>query len=562
MDDKPLTKFQFPTIATCPVDSGICFLIPHLPYLIPVLILLYFRTHFPAIICDDAFITMKSALNLAEGRGFTFNLDQRIWLVTTPVWAFLLALGRFITTDIILSVKMWGVFFEICFILSVVRLGNLLSGNKWTGMLLGVLMVTNPVYMYASFSGMEISLSMFVITLSLILLFKKQYTWSLVAAVFAVWVRFDGLLIFGVILVSVIMLQWKEISKSPGKLIREVLPSIVMLGLYFLLGYLYFGDIIPTSVQAKYIHGARMFSQEWNEGVIIVIREFGKVFMGESGRWFVAVTPFWIMIIPLMIGIFRLSILSNRDVKPLVVFTVLYATGFIASGNFYAQFFPWYFVPVLPGIYYIVAIGLTWLIELIAGLFVKAKDRAGESARLKSVLIGVPGLITIVLVLIWTSIMLGPLKFDGNHFKAASDLRERSYAAATLWLGNHLEDSAMISSLEIGVIGFYARPDIEIQDLFGILRIREERWINGIDLIRIHQPEAVIILQPFLLPEFMDEDMFANYEATRRNYNWFEFKGLEIGLWHTLDAPLIDTDLDELSELYENVDMEREYVWF
>lgn len=520
-----------------------CIWLANIHWLLPVLLILYFRTHLPAIICDDAFITMKSALNLAQGRGMMFNLDQRIWLVTTPIWAFLLAAGRFFVSDIILSAKIWGAIFEVCFLVSVVHLGRVLSGNRWVGMLLGILIATNPVYVFTSFSGMEISLSLFMITLTFILIAEGKYGWSLVTAAFAVWVRFDNLLIFAVALVSMLVLNRK--NGSIGRWTKRLIAPVVIIGAYFLFGYLSFGDLIPTSVQAKSIHGAPIFTPGWWEGVNIIVNEFRKVIVGESGGWFVAKTPLWIMVIPAIAGIVRLVIGKNRASLPLIVFTMLYAAMFIASGNFYAQFFPWYFVPILLGVFFLAADGIMVFIEWIAKFLTNR------------ISMNVAGTVAVVIGILWIFVMLGPMQADGEHFQAASDLRERSYAATTLWLSNHLDEGGMIASLEIGVIGFFARPDIRILDLFGILRPRKDRWVSAIDLVVRDRPEAVIILQPFLLPRFMTVAMREKYLAARTYYDWFEYKGLEIGLRKDLE----ELSRDELAGIYETVDMTREYAW-
>jgi hypothetical protein len=515
--------------------------------------ILYFRTHIQPVICDDAFITLKSALNFAEGRGLTFNADQRIWLVTTPAWALLLAAGRLVLSDIILSAKVWAVIFEVCFIASIVHLGYILSGNRWTGFLLGVLVVTNPVYIFTSLSGMEISLSLFVITLTLILIARTEYLWALVVSSIAVWVRFDNLLLFFVALVSAVWLMKGEQRKSAAKWIRIFTAPILIIGGYFLFGYVCFGDLVPTSVQAKTIHGAIPFTSGWFDGIRIVANEFWKVVIGKSGPWFAANTPFWIIAIPCVFGAIRIFKARNLKALPLLIFTFIYLAAYIGSGNFYAQFFPWYFVPILPGIYYLSAEGLMWIIDRAVNTAsgIKVKNGRGE------LFAGIKNLFAVVLGVCWFYFMLGPIALDGEHVQALSDIRERSYAATTIWLGNHLDENAMVASLEIGVIGFYARPDMRILDLFGILRPREDRWINAIDLVNRYRPEAVIIIQPFLLPRYMNVESRAKYEAARLDYEWFEYKGLEVGLRNDIQIP----DFDELERIYGGVDMGREYVW-
>ena len=44
-----------------------------LPYMVAVAVLLILKSLLPDYTCDDAFISMKVAVNLAEGRGMVFN---------------------------------------------------------------------------------------------------------------------------------------------------------------------------------------------------------------------------------------------------------------------------------------------------------------------------------------------------------------------------------------------------------------------------------------------------------------------------------------------------------
>ena len=48
---------------------------------------------------DDPYITYRYARNLAEGRGFIYNPDERVLGTTAPLYAMLLALGGLATDD-------------------------------------------------------------------------------------------------------------------------------------------------------------------------------------------------------------------------------------------------------------------------------------------------------------------------------------------------------------------------------------------------------------------------------------------------------------------------------
>ena len=170
-------------------------------YLLPVAILCSFRYLLKVTTCDDAFITFKIGLNLAKYGEMSFNNGEPLYITTTPLWALILGAGRFIIGDVIAASKILGTIFEILFLISLVHLGYLVSKSRVIGVLTAVLMCTNPVYLFTSFSGMEISLFLFILTLSLIFYAREKYNWSLVFGACAIWVRFDGIIMFALLLV-------------------------------------------------------------------------------------------------------------------------------------------------------------------------------------------------------------------------------------------------------------------------------------------------------------------------------------------------------------------------
>jgi arabinofuranosyltransferase len=52
-----------------------------------------------AWLCDDAFITLRSARNLVEGRGPVFNVGWRVQSFTHPAWMLLLSLAWALTRE-------------------------------------------------------------------------------------------------------------------------------------------------------------------------------------------------------------------------------------------------------------------------------------------------------------------------------------------------------------------------------------------------------------------------------------------------------------------------------
>jgi len=510
-------------------------------YGFPIGLLIIFRFLLPAILCDDAYITFKTAVNFASGNGLIFNQGERVYLLTTPLWAFLLAAGRMLFSDVAIAAKILGVLFELLFLCSTVYLGYSLTGSRKAGLLAAVLMCTNPVSLLTGFSGMELPLYLLLLNISFILLSRGRYTWSLVFAAIAVWARFDGILLFAIVLGSTIYAQLKKGGNTPWRVIPGLIPSILLVAAYFIFGLLYYGDLIPVSVQRKVLAGPPLFSVMWAKWAFLVFRELINAFNGKSAYWYVAGTPFWLVWIPLAIGLFTLPVARRSKIIPIVLYIIIYAAALVGSGNSYATNFPWYFVPILPGLYVLSAYGVVWLLSLCV-------------RRLPTVSANIVqwGLVTAIAV-IWSAVLFAPLHKDAMNLSGISGDRERMYGAVSIWLGNHLGNGACIAANEIGAIGFFSRPDIAILDMFGLLREREERLAGFVDLIRKHRPEAIVTLEQFNYREKIDEEL-------NEDYFWFKVKNLEIGLRADI-SPMLQKHFNELQGIYDALDVGKEYDW-
>lgn len=504
-------------------------------YVIPLLVLLFLRMTLPVNICDDAYISFKTAVNLGDGNGMVFNVGEKIYLVTTPLWVLLLAVTRIFTSDVVVASQILGSIFEALLLINIVHLGKRITNSAGVGMLAAVFLCTNPVFILISISGMELALYLLVIVFSLNLLTYKKYCWALIVAAIAAFVRFDGLVLYAVILGWTLWSLRGEVKRKPIYVMMLVLPSLVIIASYFLFGYLYYGDAVPVSVQRKILGRPAIFSEKWQKGAFEMIRQFARVFVGRSGYWFLLPTPFTVLVIPFIIG--WVKIVKRKEVIPLLAFTIVYVGCFVWGGKEYAKFFPWYFVPFLLAAYLIAASGCHWLSEVVSKEVRFAKQKV----------------LIFVMAVLWVGIIFLPLKKVGDFISGIGIGREKTYAATTVWLGRHLPDKAIIAANEIGAVGFFSRPGIEVLDMFGLLRKKEDFKINFIELVKQRSPEAIITSPDFDYREVIDRDM-ANA------YIWIRYGRLEIGLRSDL-GNAFRKYFDELPRIYSLIQIKKEYSW-
>lgn len=509
-------------------------------YLWPALLLLIFRLTFQTGICDDAYISLKVAMNLADGRGMILNPGEPVYVVTTPLWVFLLAILRTLTSDVILAVRILGIIFELLFLWTMISLGHVLTGNRLIGLLASVLIVSNPVYLLTSFSGMEISMFLFLAAMSFILLARKRHMWSLLTAAIAVWARFDGILLFALVLGWSLFELGRRHSMTLGRILLTIAPSLLIILAYILFGFLCFGDIIPVSAQLKMRIGPDPFELKWLAGVYTLIRNLIYVLVGRLSFWFETNGPAWLLLIPVVVALLRIRSVINSNLTPLLVYTSIYILALLASGNWYAGNFPWYFIVVLPAACILAATGFRRIILAIT-------SRA-DTARRNSI----AAWTLLILAIVWPAIMFPSIRQSSDHLADMSAKRERAYAALTVWLDRRLPHGAAVTSNEIGTIGFFSRPDMRTLDMFGILRTRDDRFLTDMQLVRKYRPEAVLVRNYFPCKQWIIDEMGDGF------YTWHEYRGIDIGLRHDIAGNILP-GIDELHEIYTTLNVDREY---
>ncbi len=127
------------------------------PAILASLLLLMFLIIFKtAWMSDDAAITLRSVLNLLNGYGPTFNIDERVQSFTHPLWFLLISLFSAIIGNIFLAL------FSLSFLCSLAVFWLLLTRvahNLWTALFIASILLLSKAYIDFSTSGLENPLS-------------------------------------------------------------------------------------------------------------------------------------------------------------------------------------------------------------------------------------------------------------------------------------------------------------------------------------------------------------------------------------------------------------------
>jgi hypothetical protein len=108
---------------------------------------------------DDSWIHAQFARNLALGNGFSYNPGVPVSGSTAPLWTLLTAAGYLVTGDPVLATKVMGVLFLGLTVFFMYTLVRAISNDPKEALFAAILAGTLPRLVWASLSGMEVSLA-------------------------------------------------------------------------------------------------------------------------------------------------------------------------------------------------------------------------------------------------------------------------------------------------------------------------------------------------------------------------------------------------------------------
>lgn len=277
-----------------------------------------------AWICDDAYITLRTADNFVNGYGLTWNVTERVQAYTHPLWMLLLSFFYFFTrnaflTPIILSIALSFVAMYI--------LIKYIANDKLTVMLLFFLMIYSKSFIDYTTSGLENPLSYILLITCYYLFFsvdsKKRLLLMSLLSSMAILNRFDLALLFIPPLIYVIF------NTKHKKIIHLVYGFLPLAG-WFLFSLIYYGFLLPNTAYAKLNAGIPQ-SDYFEKGFQYFINSLQN-------------DPLTLMVILLAFVISIYNILKVKDFKyiapasSIILYNIyiLYIGGDFMSGRFFS----------------------------------------------------------------------------------------------------------------------------------------------------------------------------------------------------------------------------------
>jgi hypothetical protein len=215
------------------------------------------------------------------------------------------------------------------------------------------------------------------------------------------------------------------------------------------------------------------------QGTLVVSQHFLGGFLWILS-WYVAGWQYWFEAILAVLGVFWLWVRARAWLL-LLSWTGLY---FVAYTLLQVPRYFWYYAPLVPGFIVLVGLGVAALAHLVreGGWNRKLEDthpgKASDSLPSNKRTQTRAQLANILTLTILISITL-PQLVDLWKMKENPDRRAAAYRAVGDWLNENSHPEAVISGMEVGIIGYYAKR--RMVDFAGLIQPEVARQIGRSD---------------------------------------------------------------------------------
>ena len=393
-------------------------------------------------VTDDTFIHLQYARNLVEGHGFVFNIGERVYGSTSPLWVALLADGMALGFDGLQVAKALG------FVATLASVGLFMQLMRRTLRMpelraLATIVWSAHAWMIRwSLSGMETPLAVALVLAGFVAFTEGRQWGSRPVRTGALWAlaaltRPEA--VFLLVLWGVFLIIDTDSREGLRRLIAGVLPPTVIYGGWLLFSRVYFGTFWPNTLAAKTAGGegfAYFAATLWRE-----IQVIGATDAALAGA----------LIAALVFGIRRLvprRLLWQRLVPPVWLGTV--PVLYVMRG---VPVLSRYLVPLMP-----VLAWLSWraVERWWSGEQPTERDRAG--ARWLG--LGLASLALLQNLAVYRAVVLPQVRSFSAGLRQSLEPMGR-------WLGENTPEGSSVAAPDIGAIGWFSRRPVV--DLAGLV---------------------------------------------------------------------------------------------
>lgn len=452
---------------------------------------------------DDMFITYRYAWNLAHGEGLVFNPGERVFGLTNPGHALVLALLHAVTRvpvhllgGVVFALALWAMVVLVW--VEARRRGAAIEAA------LGGTLVLSASYVWAN-AGSASSSVLALLAGSALLATRRPGIAGALAGL-AVWYRPDAVL--GVAALG--LLTWLERRRPPWRW-ALMAGGVVLLGVAA--AWLWFGNPLPETLEAKRIMaesrpapwaGPERF---WARAAPLLRRNFG---------------PGWLLLAALGVaGQWPLFTRGGRAVRTLVLYGAAVAVAYPLLG---VPYFSWYTVPPVVALLLgagalIVGVGRAVSAALVPAGAPEDGSTGGRRGlgwrRASRSLAGAAGVLVAGVLLALPGIPFARAS-AGRLGALGGETRFETYREAALWIRDHSLPEERIAYGEIGNLAYWSRRPVD--DLMGLVAPEVLPYVAAKDAV------GAFLLRP---PNFF-LDHPANPHAGIIHIPWFRESYYEV----------------------------------
>ncbi|HSO39784.1 MAG TPA: hypothetical protein VLT33_44965 [Labilithrix sp.] len=222
--------------------------------------LIHLAYYFPRIV-DDAFISLRFAENLANGRGAVYNVGERVEGYSGPSWMLLQSVGLALGAEGVTWTKLLGVGSLIALQLGVYRMARQMLGvSKQLAVIACLFLGANSLVIDWSTLGLETPLHLAMIVWCPVAVdgfLKRPWRRTRLAAVAAIvglaTTRPESMLYVGVTLLAPLLAarSRRDVLRLARRLLRVAVPAGIVLAALLALRWSYYGRLLPQTYTAK-----------------------------------------------------------------------------------------------------------------------------------------------------------------------------------------------------------------------------------------------------------------------------------------------------------------------
>jgi arabinofuranosyltransferase len=243
---------------------------------------------------DDAYISYRYAVNLAQGHGLVFNVGERVEGITNLLWTLLLALAEVLgvaspLTAHVLGAASGAFTLVLTFLLCRAQVRN---EHAWLAGLAALAVWTSSSFWVWVLSGLETPLFAMLVLAAFYAQSKNRQGWVSVAITLATLTRPEGVLLAAAIYGAQLW-QWRNnpraIFEAPARWLPVVFYAVSLVALT-LFRLAYYGMPVPNTFYAKVggiplTRGVAYVAGFFRDGVVWLVPAIAVAVWSRYKKW-------------------------------------------------------------------------------------------------------------------------------------------------------------------------------------------------------------------------------------------------------------------------------------